>query len=110
MSEEIEKSLLDIDFAALTAREYMSSPSAWEDQVLYFLLVDRFSDGNEQGGYRDTNGNPVSSGATPLYRTSETNRIDYQEWLRTGGTWQGGNIKGLKGKLGYLKRLGVTAL
>jgi glycosidase len=110
MSEEIEKSLLDIDFAALTTRKYTPSPAAWEDQVLYFLLVDRFSDGNEQGGYRDNNGNPVSSGGTPLYSANDTKRVDYQEWLRTGGTWQGGNIKGLRSKLGYLKRLGVTAL
>src|SRR3974390_2013753 len=48
-SEKIEKSLLDVDFAALTARKYTPSPAAWEDQVLYFLLVDRFSDGNERG-------------------------------------------------------------
>ena len=25
------------------------SPAAWEDQVFYFLLVDRFSDGQEDG-------------------------------------------------------------
>jgi len=110
MSEKIEKSLLDIDFAALTARKFNPSPAAWEDQVLYFLLVDRFSDGNEGGGYRDNSGNPVSSGSTPLYTANDTNRVDYEEWLRTGGTWQGGTIKGLKSKLGYLKRLGVTAL
>jgi glycosidase len=110
MSEKIEKSLLDIDFAALTARKFNPSPAAWEDQVLYFLLVDRFSDGNERGGYRDNSGNPVSSGSTPLYTANGTNRVDYEEWLRTGGTWQGGTIKGLKSKLGYLKRLGVTAL
>jgi glycosidase len=109
MSEKIEKSLLDIDFAALTAQQHAPSPAAWEDQVLYFLLVDRFSDGNERGGYRDKNGNPVPSGTTPLY-TPTTNRVDYEEWLRTGGTWQGGTIKGLNSKLGYLKRLGVTAL
>jgi len=110
MSEKIEKSLLDIDFASLTAREFIPSPAAWEDQVLYFLLVDRFSDGNEAGGYHDNNGNPVPSGTTPLYTANDTNRVDYEEWLRTGGTWQGGTIKGLKSKLGYLKRLGITAL
>ncbi len=59
MSEKIEKSLLDIDFAALTARKFNPSPAAREDQVAYFLLVDRFSDGNERGGHRDNNGNPV---------------------------------------------------
>jgi hypothetical protein len=52
MAETIEKSLLDLDFASLTRRTFTPSPAVWEDQVLYFLLLDRFSDGNEQGGYR----------------------------------------------------------
>jgi glycosidase len=110
MSNQIEKSLLDIDFAVLTRRNFTSSPAAWEDEVLYFLLVDRFSDANEQGGYRDNNGRPVLSGTTPLYTKQEQNHMDYDEWLRAGGTWQGGTIKGLESKLGYLKRLGVSAL
>ncbi len=110
MSEQIEKSLLHIDFATLTARKYTASPAAWEDQVVYFLLVDRFSDGNERGGYRDDNANPVLSGTTPLYTEDDPGRIDYDDWLRAGNTWQGGTIEGLKSKLGYLKRLGVSAL
>src|SRR5215471_17024994 len=109
-STEIEKSLLDIDFASLRQRTFTPSPAAWEDQVLYFLLVDRFSDGNERGGYRDNNGNPVQSGNTPLYTENDTDRVNYEDWLGAGGTWQGGTIKGLKSKLGYLKRLGITAL
>ena len=110
MSEQIEQSLLDIDFAALTAKKYTPSPAAWEDQVLYFLLVDRFSDGNERGGYRDSHGNPMLSGTTPLYTKQDPGHIDYDNWLGAGGTWQGGTIKGSKSKLGYLKRLGVSAL
>ena len=102
MSEKIEKSLLEIDFTALTAWKHTPSPAAWEDQVLYFLLVDRFSDGNERGGYRDNNGNPVQSGNTPLYTENGTDRVNYEDWLGGGGTWQGGTIKGLKSKLGYL--------
>ena len=62
MTKEVEKSLLDLDFAALTRRTFTPSPAAWEDQVLYFLLVDRFSDGNERGGYRDNDGRPVTAG------------------------------------------------
>ena len=61
MPEGIEKSLLDLDFAALTRRTFTPSPAAWEDQVLYFLLLDRFSDGNESGGYRDNDGRPVTA-------------------------------------------------
>ena len=44
-AEMIEKSLLELDFASLTRRTFTPSPAAWEDQVLYFLLLDRFSDG-----------------------------------------------------------------
>lgn len=110
MSEKIEKSLLEIDFAALTSRKYTPSPAAWEDQVFYFLLVDRFSDGNERGGYRDNDGRPVLSGTTPLYAPANAKRVDYEDWIRAGSGWQGGTIKGLKSKLGYLKRLGISAL
>ena len=110
MSEQIEKSLLEIDFEALTARKYTASPEAWEDQVIYFLLVDRFSDGSERGGYRDNSGNPVTSGTTPLYAKEGAHRVEYEYWLRAGGVWQGGTIKGLKSKLGYLQRLGISTL
>ncbi len=110
MTEEIEKSLLDIDFASLTRRKFTPSPAAWEDQVLYFLLLDRFSDGNESGGHRDNEGRPVTSGTTPLYTSDNSGRVDYDAWLSAGGGWHGGTLAGLKSKLGYLKRLGITAL
>ena len=67
MVENIEKSLFDLDFASLTRRTFTPSPAAWEDQVLYFLLLDRFSDGKEKGGYRDAADRPVHGGSTPLY-------------------------------------------
>ena len=57
----IEKSLLELDFASLTRRTFTPSPAAWEDQVLYFLLLDRFSDGSENG-YYDNDGNLVTTG------------------------------------------------
>src|SRR6201988_1877318 len=110
MTKEVEKSLLDLDFAALTRRKFTPSPAAWEDQVLYFLLVDRFSDGQENGGYQDSNNCSVDTGTTPRYRPEASGRVDYDAWLRAGGGWQGGTLKGLRSKLGYLKRLGITAL
>src|ERR1700757_126617 len=91
MAEPIERSLLELDFAALTRRSFTPSPAAWEDQVLYFLLLDRFSDGNEKGGYRDNEGRMVSAGVTPLYR-SDDGRVDYDTWFRAGGGWQGGTL------------------
>ncbi len=59
MSRDVERSLLEIDFASLTRGPFTPSPAAWEDQVLYFLMLDRFSDGNEKGGYADASGRPV---------------------------------------------------
>jgi glycosidase len=110
MSETIEKSLLELDFASLTRRTFTPSPAAWEDQVLYFLLLDRFSDGEEKGGYRDNEDRPVSGGTTPLYRPEDAGRVDYDVWFRASGGWQGGTLKGLRSKLGYLRQLGITAL
>ena len=66
MVERIEKSLLELDFASLTRRTFTPSPAAWEDQVLYFLLLDRFSDGKEKDGYRDNEGHPVHTGRSVL--------------------------------------------
>jgi glycosidase len=110
VTSPIEKSLLDIDFASLTQRTFTPSPAAWEDQVLYFLLLDRFSDGKEKDGYRDEADRPVQGGSTPLFRAEDSGRVDYDVWFRAGGGWQGGTLKGLKSKLGYLRRLGITAL
>lgn len=110
MPQPIERSLLEVDFAALIRRKFTPSPAAWEDQVLYFLLLDRFSDGQEKGGYRDNADQPVPGGSTPLYRPEDPGRIDYDTWFRAGGSWQGGTLQGLRSKLGYLRRLGITAL
>jgi glycosidase len=110
MAEIIEKSLLELDFASLTRRSFTPSPAAWEDQVLYFLLLDRFSDGQEKDGDRDNEDRPVRAGVTPLYQSEDPGRVDYDTWLRAGDGWQGGTLKGLKSKLGYLRRLGITAL
>ena len=52
----------DLDFDALRGRTYHPSPAAWEDEVLYFLLVDRFSDGAEDG-YRGNDGGVVAGRA-----------------------------------------------
>jgi len=96
------------DIAVRPERQYYSSsPVDWRDQVLYFLLVDRFSDGRENtrplldrhnleaGRRRWPNGRPWR----------------WDEWAESGAQrWQGGTIKGVQSKLGYLARLGVTTL
>ncbi|MFA5083082.1 MAG: hypothetical protein WC474_11090, partial [Hydrogenophilaceae bacterium] len=108
--DRLERSLREIDWAALRRPAYTPSPAAWEDQVLYFLMLDRFSDGREQG-YRDNDGNPVPTGTTPPFRFSDdAYTADRTTWAEAGDEWLGGTLKGLASKIGYLKRQGVTAL
>jgi len=111
----IEKSLVDINWDELKqGMTYYPSPVAWEDEVLYFLFVDRFSNGKEYGGFGDLEGNPVrksSSRTTPLLDLqNDAWKADRETWFNAGKNWCGGNIKALMDKLGYLKRMGVTAL
>lgn len=110
------RSLREIDLSAITRdRHYHPSPTAWDDEVLYFLMLDRFSDGKESGGFADSTGNPVAPGTpertTPLFNASQDDgNASWSEWFESGKRWCGGTIAGLKDKLGYLRRLGVTAL
>src|SRR2546423_11786857 len=106
------KSLAEIDLSSLVkARRFFASPTAWEDEVLYFLLVDRFSDGNEKG-YRGLDGNIVNTGTTELFRPDDAlNAVKTPEtaarWREAGAGYVGGKLAGITSKLGYLKRLGV---
>lgn len=103
------RSISDIEWRELTARNYTPSPAAWEDQVFYFLMVDRFSDGKEKG-CRDMKGKVVEKGSTPLFQPQDEGTAERQAWTEAGRGWCGGTLKGLESKLGYLKRLGVTAI
>ncbi len=111
----VEKRLADLDWKPLLGRSFHPSPLAWEDQMLYFLLPDRFSDGKERG-YQDIVGNAVTSGTTPLFNRNKDfenavqTATDAQKWRDAGGVWVGGTLQGLTSKLGYLRRMGVTAL
>jgi glycosidase len=59
------------------------SPEDWRDQWIYFLMVDRFN-------------NPL--------------RPPRQQWDKVCGEFQGGTLKGVQEKLGYLQDLGVGAI
>jgi glycosidase len=88
-------------------QDYYPSPVDWRDEVLYFLLVDRFSDGGEDvRPLLDRNNLAAARPPTP---DGEPWRWD--RWAESGAhRWQGGTLRGVASKLGYLKRLGVTAL
>ncbi len=112
----IERNLQDIDGTKLSkSRTYYPSPAAWEDRMLYFLLVDRFSDGKEYGGFANLQGRSINR-PTPKRRTllftvrTDAGNADRTMWFEAGTTWCGGTFAGIKDKLGYLKRLGITVI
>jgi glycosidase len=75
------------------------SPADWRDQVLYFLLPDRFSDGRE--------------GTRPIFDRGNPGRFrapNKAQWMAAGKGFQGGTVDGIRSQLPYLKGLGVTAL
>lgn len=114
----VEASIADLDLLSLTSgRRYHPSPDAWEDEVLYFLMLDRFSDGRE-GDFLANDGSPVPASAVaptpPFTETDRDNAVatetDAANWRDAGGRWCGGTLKGLESKIGYLSRLGITAI
>src|SRR5262249_6611320 len=82
--------------------QFYPSPTDWRDEVLYFLLPDRFSDGQETGRPLLDRAN-LPGGRPAGFR--------FDQWAQSGGErWQGGTIQGIASKLDYLKGLGITAL
>jgi glycosidase len=74
------------------------SPVSWRDQVLYFLLPDRFSDAKEGSRPRFDHNNP------------SLHKANKHSWMENGKTFQGGTLKGIESKLDYIESLGVTTL
>ncbi len=110
----MERKISEIDFSGLIKKKFYPSPAAWEDEVLYFLMVDRFSDG-EENQYLDNQGNMITDGSTPPFKLEDRCNAtrtdeDRKKWFDAGSTFVGGKIKGIESKLGYLKRLGITAI
>jgi glycosidase len=90
-------SLADVDLTP--AAEVHPSPADWADQLLYFLLPDRFSDGQETD--------------RPLFERDNPDKFRPQsiaDWMKSACCYQGGTIHGIESKLDYLKGLGVTTL
>jgi glycosidase len=84
---------------------YTPSPVDWRDEVLYFLLPDRFSDGRE-----NTRSVLTRQRIIELRQSTSRPDINWREWADSGRRWQGGTLAGIRGRLGYLSDLGVTAL
>jgi glycosidase len=108
--DNIERALADIDWPGYQKGPFTPSPVVWEDQTLYFLLVDRFSNGREKS-YLGNNGKRATGGTTPPFEpANDAYTADYEQWKNQGDRWQQGTLNGLSSKLGYLQRLGITAI
>jgi glycosidase len=84
---------------------YFPSPVDWRDEVLYFLLPDRFSDGEEAARPLLTRDDIHT-----LRKTSSFPQINWGQWAESGLRWQGGTINGIRSKLDYLQQLGITCI
>ncbi len=84
---------------------YHPSPADWREEVLYFLLPDRFSDGRES--QRRLLTRQVIAG---FRQNSDRGNWNWASWASSGRRWQGGTIAGIRGRLAYLEALGVTTL
>lgn len=62
----------------------------WDEEIIYFLLTDRFYDGNSD------NNNPYD--------------LDYAGADNPRGVYQGGDFAGITEKLAYLSDLGITTI
>jgi glycosidase len=65
-----------------------------EDEVIYFLLPDRFANGDPSNDRGGLSGDRLATGYDPT----------------DPGFYHGGDLRGLTGRLDYLQGLGVTAL
>jgi hypothetical protein len=101
MATQIEQDCpTSLEFANLQPRGAVyPSPADWSDEVLYFLLPDRFSDGNESNRAMFDRANPKGHAAA-----------DTRQWMDAGKRFVGGNLRGVRSKLPYIKRLGATAI
>lgn len=88
-------------------QRYYPSPADWRDEILYFLLIDRFSDGQEANRpLLDRENRPA---ARPPGHDGQNWRWD--RWAESGAfRWQGGTLKGVESKLEYLKTLGISTI
>ncbi|MDG3142609.1 pullulanase [Streptococcus suis] len=74
----------------ISPRERTATKRDWDEQVIYFMLTDRFYNGNP------ANDNPYNQ--------------PYASAKNMAGTYKGGDFKGVTEKLDYLKELGVTSI
>ena len=78
-------------FPQRDATEVTASPADWRDEVLYFLLPDRFSDGREATDGRPLLQRSQVSAVRAAYAASQGQvSWNWQDWRNSGGGFRGG--------------------
>lgn len=91
-SAQGDNPVTEATYASNTASNYITRPP--EDDVIYFMLPDRFENGdpsNDTGGFA---GGKLDHGFDPTHK----------------GFYHGGDLKGLTSRLDYIKGMGATAI
>ncbi|GAA0310114.1 secreted pullulanase [Gracilibacillus halotolerans] len=76
--------------AIVEARDISAENMDWDESIIYFMLTDRFYDGNQ------ANNDPYG--------------IGYDSYENQRGVYQGGDFKGIIKKLDYLDELGINTI
>ena len=74
----------------------LESPSFWGDQVFYEIMPDRFADGDPSNNFKSISSEQREGMAGDFAGIAEYHH--------------GGDLRGIKDRLGYLSDLGITAL
>src|SRR5260370_7991964 len=82
-------SIREIDLSSISGKSYFEAFREWREEFIYFLLVDRFHDGENRAPVRQ-------AGRTP--------------GIATPDDFYGGKIKGITRNLDYIAGLGCTAI
>lgn len=89
-------------------QSYTSSPADWRNEVLYFLLPDRFAREGITGAPLDRR-DPET--ARDNVANARPDNLLWSAWCESGSSrYQGGTIKGIEEQLPYLDGLGVTTI
>ncbi|WP_051503749.1 pullulanase, partial [Alkalibacterium sp. AK22] len=74
----------------ITSRERAAGERDWDEEIIYFMLTDRFADGDP------SNNDPYG--------------MNYDQADNPRGTYQGGDFKGVTENLDYLDDLGISTI
>lgn len=89
---------LSLNLAALAQPSEADTPQSYlrraEDEIIYFLLPDRFENGDRSNDLGGIDGDRLQTGFDPTHK----------------GFFHGGDLKGLISRLDYIEALGPTAI